>query len=604
MSFANAHLLWMIPAVLILCGLGYFYGKHQQKRLAQWVGASLWKKVIPGFSKRIFVLKNLFLALSLFLIAFSIARPQWGEHEEVIHSQGMDVLFLVDLSNSMLAEDVAPSRLNRTQTFIKKTLDNLPDDRVGVVAFAGSAYLAAPLTNDFGYLSEIIDSLSPTAISNQGTQIGNAIEVGIGAFERGAEDDHKNSRAFVLVSDGEDFGDDAIQSAEKLKKFGAGFFVYSVGLPEGAPIPIRNDSGVLQTYKKDRLGKPIISKVNRDLMAKIANAGGGKFAELVNADDAAYSLSKQLSGFNRTSNQEHRQVTKIDRYPYFLALGILFFLIHLSLGYSRRRPGVVVALATLSMIPLMPTRARAQSLDSYLNAKRASRAYHKKDFENSARGYEGARRDDAESPELQFNEGTALAKGKRAQDALFNFEEATKKALSRGDYETAAKSLYNEGLTQSEQKNLPEAYNKLTKSIEMSKISNQPDLEKKARQALVQLIQKQKQQSQQQKNQDQQKKQDQNQSQNQKNQNSQDSSQNSKDSKNQKNQKDQDGQKNQQNKNQPQPEDGKQRQFKSGTLSKDVAESIMNDLSDREKQLYQKRMKQQKSREAPNDKDW
>ncbi len=585
MSFANPSALW----ILLLVSLGlvgaYYYTLRLQKRLSKWVNYKFWPTVIPEFSRSIFVRKNLTLGISLFFLVIALARPQWGEHEEFIQSEGMDILFLLDLSNSMAAEDTPPSRLSRAQTFIKKTLQNLADDRVGIVGFAGKAFLTVPLTTDFGYVSEMVDTLDPGAMASQGTNIGAAIDVGMKAFERGGEDDHKTSRAMILISDGEDFGEDAFKEAKKIVDFGAGFFTLSVGTPEGAPIPIRNESGILQTYKKDLAGKPVLTRVNRELLAKLANSGGGTALELVNPDDAAYAVTKQLKSYTRDSKKDQREVVKIDRFQYFLAIAVLFLFIHLFTGYAPLR--FLVLLLGLSSI------AEAQTLDTYLKSKKAEKQYSQKDFEGAAKSYEESRATDPENPTLQFDEATSLAKGKKAEDAIFNFNQATKKALSQGDYETAAKSLYNEGVTQAEQKNLKDSYDRLTKSIELSKISKQPELEKKAREALTTLIEKQKQQSkQEQSNKD--KKEEDKKDQNKGNpQGSQPDGQPK-----------QDQQKSGEKKDPTKTEEGKRREFKSGTLSKDVAESVMNDLSDREKQLYQKRMKERKSREVPSDKDW
>ncbi len=177
----------------------------------------------------------------MFFLGIALLRTQWGQREETIQSEGMDILFALDLSNSMLAEDTPPSRLSRAQSFIKKSLTNLADDRVGIVAFAGKAFLTVPLTTDFGYVAEVVDTLNPSMMANQGTNIQEAIQVSMRAFERGGEDDHKTSRAIILISDGEDFSEDALKGVQKLKDFGAGFMTLSIGTPEGAPIPIRND---------------------------------------------------------------------------------------------------------------------------------------------------------------------------------------------------------------------------------------------------------------------------------------------------------------------------------------------------------------------------
>lgn len=583
MSFANPSAIWAIFIVFAFVACGVFYPRLLQKKLSGWIDRKFWPIIIPDFSAKIFYQKMIWLSLSLLLLVVALARPQWGEKDEIIQSEGMDILFLLDLSNSMYAEDTPPSRLNRAQNFIKKTLTNLADDRVGIIAFAGKAFMTVPLTTDFGYVSEVTDTLDPAAMVAQGTDIAAAIDTAIKAFERSAEDDHKISRAVILISDGEDFGPDANAAAKRLKDFGAGFYTLSVGTPEGAPIPVRNESGILQTYKKDLSGKTVLSRVNRELLSKLAASGGGQYLELVNADDAAYTVSKALRGFGRDAKKEQRQVVKIDRFPYFVLASLVFLFLHLFTGYTK---------LFLVFILLIPVGAQAQTLDSYLQSKKAEKLYQKNDFEGSAKAFEESRKNDSESSILQYNEATALAKNKSTEDSIFNFEEATKKALTQGDYDTATKSLYNEGITQSEQKNLKEAYDKLTKAIELSKISNQPDIEAKARAALQSLIEKQKQQSKDDQNKD---KKDQDK----KDQDKKDQEKKSQDKKDQDEQKKPD-----QQKDPKKTEDGKKREFKSGTLSKDVAESIMNDLSDREKQLYQHRMKEHKSREVPNDKDW
>ena len=287
------------------------------------------------------------------------------------------------------------------------------------------------------------------------------------------------------------------------------------------------------------------------------------------------------------SQKEQHEVTKIDRYQWFLSIGILFLILHLFMGYRS------MLAVFLLFFGFYSGTASAQSLDSYLKSKQGTQQYQSGDFETSAKSYEDARKDGQDNAILQFNEGTALAKAKKGEDALFLLQESTKKALSQGDYETAAKSLYNEGVTQAEGKNLKEAYDRLTKSIEMAKISNQPELEKKGREALLSLIEKQKQQSQDQKDQ---KNKDQKEG--------KDSKQDSKSQDDQKNQPKDQNQKDQKGQKKDNPSGVEKRGFKSGPLSKDVAESIMHDLSDREKQLYQKRMKDKKPQGTNHEKDW
>jgi tetratricopeptide (TPR) repeat protein len=227
--------------------------------------------------------------------------------------------------------------------------------------------------------------------------------------------------------------------------------------------------------------------------------------------------------------------------------------------------------------------AHADTFGGYWKNRRAVGEYEKGKFEDSVRVFESAREADPDNSMIDFNHATALAKAKKDEDAIHHFGQTTKKALNDGDYATAAKSLYNEGLVHKQNQNFDEAFHQLTNAVEMAKISKQPDLEKKARQALLQA-------SEQKQKKDQEKK------------DGGKGEGKDSDKKDQK-KKEESPEENENGNRKQRPEEGK-REFKSGTLSKEVAESIMNDLSDREKQLYQRKMKERKVREQQNEKDW
>jgi Ca-activated chloride channel family protein len=615
--FANPKALYWIPIVL---GLGWTASRiflKRQRRLTTWIDPKLWNQVIPDFSAKVARTKGILIYLSLLFFLLAVAQPQWGEREEIIQSEGMDVLILLDVSNSMNAEDVPPSRILRAQSFMKRLLQALPRDRVGIVAFAQSAYLAAPLTNDFGYLVEMTETLSPAVIQNQGTNITNAIDTTIQAFQRSGETDQKTSRGVIMITDAEDFGKGATDAAQKLKDFGAGFVILTVGGTEGAPIPIRNEAGILQTYKKNERGQPILTRVDKNKATEIAEAAGGSQVDLVNPDDGALVVAKLLNQWGRSSQKDQKNVIKIDRFIYFLSIGFCLFLLTLFLGYRRPRwkdtfkwPRFLFSKSSkktlstqiiliLSVIASSPRSATAQSLDSYLKNKKGERAYQSGDFEGAAQSFDQAHNQDRETPEFQFNTGTALAKSNRAEEAATHFNSATKKALEQGRYDIAAKSLYNEGLALKESKKIDESYDRLTKAIEMARLSQDPDLEKRARAALAAAAVQEQQQKQQGENPEDQE--------NKKNKDKRENQDQKGDQKDNQSDGDQDSQSKQDQKNKS-GIDTKKREFKSGTLSKDVAEGIMNDLSDKEKQLYNRRLKggqrEQRGKEAPNGQDW
>ncbi len=597
MIFGNSRAWLVLLLALVMLALAHLQIKGQQKRLSSWIDRSMWSRMIPEFSWSTFLRRQVLLALAFLFAGVALMRPQWGEREELIDSKGMDIVFLLDLSNSILAEDTPPSRLDRARTFIKKTLDGLADDRVGVVGFAGKAVLAVPLTTDFGYVTEMVETLEPSMIASQGTEIAKAIDAGIKAFERSAEDTRKSSKAFVLITDGEDFGEGATAAASRIKDFGSGFFVVAVGTKEGAPVPVRNQAGVLQTYKKDRDQKVVLSRVNKDLLAQIASEGGGTLIDLVNPDDASYELVRGLRGLSRSSTLQQKQVTRIERYHYFLAVAVALLLMHLFTGYLPARKRIP---SLLLLIVLLPAEGSALTWKSYLESRKAQKLYEDRDFAASSELYGQSSKREPESGTLKYNQATALSGAGKAEEAIPLFEEVSKQALAEGDYESAARALYNEGVTLSQSGKARESLDRLTKAIELAKIIRDGEMEKRAREALTRSSQQNQQQQKQ--NQQQQKQKQEQQKQDQEQKPKQDSGdQNSKPK--------DDGQEPQQkprgeDQQKQGPEDGKKRQFRSGTLSKDVAESIMNDLSDREKQLHQNRLKEQRGREMENEKDW
>lgn len=575
MTFANPRAFTILLILVALALLSAAYSRMLRERFEAWIDPRLWQRIMPEFSPGIRLLRIATLYAGLIFLTLGIARPQWGQHEETIESRGMDILFLLDLSNSMLAEDTPPSRLARAQLMIRNVLKNLAEDRVGVVSFAGKAYLTVPLTNDFDYVNEMTETLDPSTMVSQGTDLGEALTVAMRAFERSGEDPRKQSRAVVVISDGEDFGETALKSAEKLKEFGANFFALSVGSSEGAPIPLRGPTGILQTYKKDANQKPVLTRVNRELLAKVAEAGGGTHIELINPDDAAYTLVKGLKSAQRSEANSRIEVVKIERFQIFLALALFFLMIHLSLGYRRgklRGPALLALLAAA----LFTSEGKAAGINTYLEARKAERKFGKKEYEEAAKGYESARRTESEDPVLLFNEGTSIARSEKKEEALPLLQDATRKALVNGDFETAARSLYNEGVLLNDPKTRSDAYDRLTKSIELAKRTGLKDVEEQARKALAQSFQQQQKQPKE-----------------------------KSDSKD-KNQGQSGGEQPPEAGGAPQEpkQEGRNRQFKGGTLSKDVAESLMNDLSDREKQLHQRRLGNRKPKENPHDKDW
>jgi len=224
------------------------------------------------------LLKFLLILLAVTFIIIGIADPQIGSKLENIKREGIDLYLVLDVSTSMLAEDIKPNRLERSKLAISTLIDKLQGDRVGIIIFAGNAYKQLPLTTDYSAAKLFLSAVDTKIVPTQGTAIGEAIELATLSF---GETDH--NKAIIVITDGENHEDDAIEAATMANELGINVFTIGMGLPEGAPIPLYNKYGVQTGFKKDKKNTTVVTKLNEDMLRQIAAAGGGAYARANNA---------------------------------------------------------------------------------------------------------------------------------------------------------------------------------------------------------------------------------------------------------------------------------------------------------------------------------
>lgn len=344
-TFVHPGWLWALLFLPVVLFFGLKDIERRRKNLENFASSSLWKIIVPEFDpqalrRKFFVLTG---AFAFFVIA--LARPQYGEKEETVSISGVDILVVLDISTSMQVEDVVPNRLRKAKHALKSLAEQLSGDRVGMVAFAGSSYLASPLTTDVSYFLEMLEVMDPSMISTQGTDIGSALETAIRALERGAEDLSTGaqneqvdfaSKVVILVSDGEDLEERALKAAASVKEHGAAFYVLGIGTEKGAPIPIRDRQGVLLSYKKYN-GEAVVSRFDSSALQKIAAEGGGQFWSITPEEAEIDALAKKLSGKEGSEIQERRKVIRQERYQIPLFFGILLLFFELWLPARRMK---------------------------------------------------------------------------------------------------------------------------------------------------------------------------------------------------------------------------------------------------------------------------
>lgn len=315
------YLLILIPFFFII---HYIYIKKKKARLNNFVDKELIKTIAPEISYGKLWTKFTLLNLAYAFIVIAIANPQIGTAIEKSERKGTDLMVCLDISNSMLAEDIKPNRISRAKQSLNNLINQLNNDRIGIIIFAGSAYVQLPITNDYSAAKTFIDVIDPSMISNQGTAIGEALEI---ANESFGEKNKNKSKSIILISDGEDNEEEAVSIAKKIAKDGVVINTIGLGMPEGALIPIAKKSIGKIDYKKDENGSYVMTKLNETILKDIASVGNGVY---IRANNASIGLDNILARINKMDKNEYQAIAYKDyenRFYIFAFIALVFLCI-------------------------------------------------------------------------------------------------------------------------------------------------------------------------------------------------------------------------------------------------------------------------------------
>ena len=332
---AALNLLMLLPVlVLLLWWTGNRTRAVIQAQIAPKIARYLMRSLAPNRRK----LKLWLQCLSLLFFVIALARPQSGEGKQKAKSEGLEIVLAVDVSNSMLAEDVRPSRLELAQKELSRFIDSLGGDKVGLVAFAGSAILLSPLTNDKGALKMYLESLSPSAVTTQGTDFKKALNEASSALRRGGtevEEAPNVTRVIVVASDGEDNEKGGLDTAQKIAGEGFRIFTLGFGTENGGQIPVRDNQGNMIGYKKDKKGQPVVSKSTGEALKALAEAGQGTYQQVTFGGDAVKHLRESIDTLQKAQFDTMEVSHYNEHYQAFLGIGLLLALLELLLGERK-----------------------------------------------------------------------------------------------------------------------------------------------------------------------------------------------------------------------------------------------------------------------------
>ena len=558
--FADPIYLYLLAVIPVLAIIRFITYRNQKKRLRKFGDPQLLRSLMPDVSRFRPAVKFWILQGALALLVVMLARPQFGTKISNEQRTGIETIIAMDISNSMLAEDITPSRLDRSKMMVENLVDHFTNDKIGLLVFAGDAFVQLPITSDYVSAKMFLSSIDPSMMATQGTDIARAIDMATHSFTQ----EEGIGKAIIVITDGEDHEGGALESAKAAKDAGMRVYVLGVGSTQGAPIPIPGTGD----YMKDNTGNTVMSALNEDMCRQVAQAGGGAYIHVENNSAAQDQLDNEL---NKLAKKETTSTVYSEFDEQFQAVAILALLLLILeiCIYDRRNPllkrlslfgSKKKAAATVALL-LVAITASAQTDRQYI--REGNKQFRVGQYDKAEVSYRKAVEKNPKNPQAAYNLGNALMAQKKDSAAVQQFEQATR--IETNPLRKAA-AYHNMGVICQTHKMYGEAIEAYKNALRLNPNDDE------TRYNLV-LCKKQKQ------------KQDKNQQQN----------QDKKD-----NQKKDDQKKDDQKDQNKDKKDDKQQQQQKPQMSKDNAEQLLNAAIQNEKMTQDKMKKQQQQPQRRN----
>jgi Ca-activated chloride channel family protein len=564
--FADPTYLYLLAVIPVLAIIRFLTYRNQKKRLRKFGDPKLLRSLMPDVSRFRPAVKFWILQGALALLVVMLARPQFGTKISNEQRTGIETIIAMDISNSMLAEDITPSRLDRSKMMVENLVDHFTNDKIGLLVFAGDAFVQLPITSDYVSAKMFLSSIDPSMMATQGTDIARAIDMASHSFTQ----EEGIGKAIIVITDGEDHEGGALEAAEAAKKAGMRVYVLGVGSTQGAPIPIPGTGD----YMKDNTGNTVMSALNEDMCRQVAQAGGGAYIHVENNSAAQDQLDNELSKLAKKETTSTVYSEFDEQFQAVAILALLLLILEICI-FDRRNPllkrlslfgSKKKAAATVALL-LVAVTASAQTDRQYI--REGNKQFRVGQYDKAEVSYRKAVEKNPKNPQAAYNLGNALMAQKKDSSAVQQFEQATR--IETNPLRKAA-AYHNMGVICQTHKMYGEAIEAYKNALRLNPNDNE------TRYNLV-LCQRQK------------KKQDQNQQQNQNNKDDQKKDNQKKDNQKKDDQKDQ---------NKDKKDDKQQQQQQKPQMSKDNAEQLLNAAIQNEKMTQDKMKKQQQKPQRRN----
>ncbi len=472
-----------IPALVAL----YLFALRWKKKTISKIGDErLVKELIKNYSPRKFALKFVFIVTAFCLGVVALANLRSSKGSEKVNRNGIDVMIALDVSKSMLAQDIKPSRLERAKQVMGKLIDKLTNDRIGIVVFAGRAYLQMPLTGDHGAAKMYLNAATTDVVPTQGTVIGDALKMCAASFST----KEKKYKSVILISDGEDHDEAATNIAGQMANDGVSVNTIGIGSSEGTTLldPVTNE------IKKDNEGNTVISKLNEQELIAIAEKGGGIYQLFTNTDDVINKLEAQLKSMDQRTVTEDSLVNYKSFFQWFLLAALILLVVELFLSENMKFTALqkipTQKAAALSLLLCLFSLFAFSQKDNAL-IKKGNEAYTKQEYEKAITQYQKAIEKSPSNEVAQFNLGNALFKSNKPDEAVSAYDNALNQSKNK---DNKSQAWYNKGVVQQNNKKLPECIESYKNALKLNPADE--DARQNLQKALLQQKEQQKKQEQ------------------------------------------------------------------------------------------------------------
>ena len=323
------YLLAIIPLMIVVHLLVFWWKKRKQKLFSN---SELLKRLAPAYSPSKSAFKLIVFLVGLSFLIVSLVNPKMGSKLKTVKREGVDIVFALDVSKSMLAEDIAPNRLEKSKQIISKIIDKLGSDRVGVIIYAGNSYPLLPITTDHAAANMFLQNATPDIVSSQGTAINEALELAKTYYNN----DEQTNRFLIIISDGEDHQEETKQMALNLSNEGVKVYTIGVGTENGGPIPIRSN-GAIVGYKKDNKGETVITKRKPEVLQGIADAANGKYIDGNRTDDPVKAIEQVITNAQKSEFETKQFSDYKDQFQWFVGIGLLCIVLDVFMLNKRTK---------------------------------------------------------------------------------------------------------------------------------------------------------------------------------------------------------------------------------------------------------------------------